>query len=63
VEVKVQAMREHWNQRKKPYMKPEAGSGKNGLSRSQAKVDYAEGLKWPGWFQLYKEAFGEFFSW
>jgi len=45
VEVKVQAMREHWNQRKKPYMKPELVRGKMAFRGAQAKVDYAEGFE------------------
>ena len=45
VEVKVQAMREHYNQRKKPYMKPELVRGKMAFRGAQAKVEYAEGFE------------------
>ena len=45
VEVKVQAMREHWNQRKKPYMKPDLVRGKMAFRGAQAKVEYAEGFE------------------
>jgi LmbE family N-acetylglucosaminyl deacetylase len=45
VEVKVQAMREHWNQRKKTYMKPDLVRGKLAFRGAQAKVDYAEGFE------------------
>ena len=45
VEVKVQAMREHWNQRKKPYMKADLVRGKMAFRGAQAKVDYAEGFE------------------
>jgi len=45
VEIKVQALREHWNQRKKPYMKPDLVRGKLAFRGAQAKVDYAEGFE------------------
>lgn len=45
VEVKIQALREHWNQRKKPYMKPDLVRGKLAFRGAQAKVEYAEGFE------------------
>jgi LmbE family N-acetylglucosaminyl deacetylase len=45
VDVKIRAIREHWNQRKKPYMKPEVIQGKLAFRGSQAKVNYAEGFE------------------
>jgi LmbE family N-acetylglucosaminyl deacetylase len=45
VNVKIQAVREHWDQRNKPYMKPELLRGKLVFRGSQAKVDYAEGFE------------------
>jgi LmbE family N-acetylglucosaminyl deacetylase len=45
VEVKVKAIREHWNQRKKPYMKPDLVRGKLAFRGAQAKVNYAEGFE------------------
>jgi len=45
VEVKVQAVRGHWDQRKKPYMKADLVRGKMAFRGGQAKVDYAEGFE------------------
>jgi LmbE family N-acetylglucosaminyl deacetylase len=45
VDVKVQAMREHYDQRKKSYMKPDLVRGKMAFRGAQAKVDYAEGFE------------------
>ena len=45
VELKIQALREHWNQRKKPYMKPDIVRGKLAYRGSLAKVNYAEGFE------------------
>jgi len=45
VEVKVQAIRGHWDQRKKPYMKADLVRGKMAFRGGQAKVDYAEGFE------------------
>jgi LmbE family N-acetylglucosaminyl deacetylase len=45
VDVKLQAIRQHWDQRKKPYMKPDLIRGKLAFRGAQAKVDYAEGFE------------------
>jgi LmbE family N-acetylglucosaminyl deacetylase len=45
VDVKIAAIREHWDQRNKPYMKPELVRGKLAFRGAQAKVDYAEGFE------------------
>jgi LmbE family N-acetylglucosaminyl deacetylase len=45
VDVKVQAMREHYDQRKKSYMKPDLVRGKMAFRGAQAKVEYAEGFE------------------
>ena len=45
VEVKVQAVRRHWDQRKKPYMRPDLVRGKMAFRGGQAKVEYAEGFE------------------
>jgi LmbE family N-acetylglucosaminyl deacetylase len=45
VDVKLRAIREHWGQRKKPYMKPDVIRGKLAFRGSQAKVNYAEGFE------------------
>ena len=45
VEVKVQAVRGHWDQRIKPYMKADLVRGKMAFRGGQAKVDYAEGFE------------------
>jgi LmbE family N-acetylglucosaminyl deacetylase len=44
-DVKVEAMREHWDQHNKSYMKPEVVRGKLIFRGSQAKVDLAEGFE------------------
>ncbi len=44
-EVKIHAMREHWDQREKPYMKEAVVRGKLAFRGAQAKVDYAEGFE------------------
>jgi LmbE family N-acetylglucosaminyl deacetylase len=45
VDVKIQAVREHRDQRKKAYMKPDFIRGKLSFRGSQAKVEYAEGFE------------------
>jgi LmbE family N-acetylglucosaminyl deacetylase len=45
VDVKIEAMREHWDQRKKPYMKSDLVRGKLAFRGGQAKVEYAEGFE------------------
>ena len=45
VDVKIQAIRQHWDQRKKPYMKPDLIRGRLAFRGAQAKVDYAEGFE------------------
>ena len=45
VDIKIHSIREHWDQRKKPYMKPELIRGKLAFRGAQAKVDYAEGFE------------------
>jgi LmbE family N-acetylglucosaminyl deacetylase len=45
VEVKIKAIREHWDQRNKPYMRPEQVRGKLAFRGGQARVDYAEGFE------------------
>jgi LmbE family N-acetylglucosaminyl deacetylase len=43
--VKLEAIREHWDQRTKPYMRAEVVRGKLAFRGAQAKVDYAEGFE------------------
>jgi len=45
VDIKIQAIREHRDQRKKTYMKPELIRSKLSFRGGQAKVDYAEGFE------------------
>ncbi len=45
VDVKIQAIRKHWDQRNKPYMKADQVRGKLAFRGAQAKVDYAEGFE------------------
>lgn len=45
VDVKIRAIREHWDQRRKPYMRPEVIRGKLAFRGSQAKASYAEGFE------------------
>jgi LmbE family N-acetylglucosaminyl deacetylase len=45
VDVKIQSVKEHWNQRKKPYMKADLVRGKLAFRGAQAKVDFAEGFE------------------
>jgi len=45
VDIKIQAIREHRDQRKKTYMKPELIRSKLAFRGGQAKVDYAEGFE------------------
>jgi LmbE family N-acetylglucosaminyl deacetylase len=45
VDVKIRAMREHGNQKTKPYMKPDLVRGKLAFRGAQAKVDYAEAFE------------------
>jgi LmbE family N-acetylglucosaminyl deacetylase len=44
-DIKIRAIREHWDQRNKPYMKPELVRGKLAFRGAQAKVKYAEGFE------------------
>ncbi len=44
-DVKLEAMREHWDQQDKPYMKAEVVRGKLAFRGAQAKVAYAEGFE------------------
>ena len=45
VEVKLRAIRQHWDQRKKLYMKSDVIRGKLAFRGAQAKVNYAEGFE------------------
>jgi LmbE family N-acetylglucosaminyl deacetylase len=45
VDVKLQAVREHWNQRKKTYVKADLLRAKLAFRGAQARVDYAEGFE------------------
>ncbi len=45
VDVKIQAIREHWDQREKPYMKPDLVRSKLAFRGGEAKVDFAEGFE------------------
>ncbi len=45
VEVKLAAIRTHWDQRNKPYMKEEQVRGKLAFRGGQAKIQYAEGFE------------------
>jgi LmbE family N-acetylglucosaminyl deacetylase len=45
VEVKIEAIRAHWDQRKKPYVKQEKVRSKLAFRGEQARVDYAEGFE------------------
>jgi LmbE family N-acetylglucosaminyl deacetylase len=45
VDVKIRAMREHGDQKTKPYMKPDLVRGKLAFRGAQAKVDYAEAFE------------------
>jgi LmbE family N-acetylglucosaminyl deacetylase len=45
VDIKIQAIHEHRDQRKKTYMKSELIRGKLAFRGGQAKVDYAEGFE------------------
>ena len=45
VEVKIEAIRSHWDQRNKPYMKPEKVRSKLAFRGEQARVDFAEGFE------------------
>jgi LmbE family N-acetylglucosaminyl deacetylase len=45
VDIKIQAIREHRDQRKKTYMKADLIRGKLAFRGSQAKVVYAEGIE------------------
>jgi LmbE family N-acetylglucosaminyl deacetylase len=44
-QVKIEAVRTHWDQRDKPYMKEEQIRGKLAFRGGQAKVAYAEGFE------------------
>lgn len=45
VDVKVEAIREHWDQRKKAYVKQEKVRSKLAFRGEQARVDFAEGFE------------------
>ena len=45
VDVKVEAIREHWDQHNKPYLQPEQVRGKMAFRGGQAKMNYAEGFE------------------
>jgi LmbE family N-acetylglucosaminyl deacetylase len=45
VDVKIQAIREHWDQRDKPYVKSDLVRGKLAFRGGEAKVEYAEGFE------------------
>jgi LmbE family N-acetylglucosaminyl deacetylase len=45
VQVKIESIRTHWDQRDKPYMKEEQIRGKLAFRGGQAKVGYAEGFE------------------
>ena len=45
VEVKIEAIRAHWDQRKKPYVKQEKVRSKLAFRGEQARVDFAEGFE------------------
>jgi LmbE family N-acetylglucosaminyl deacetylase len=45
VDVKIEAIRKHWDQRKKPYMNPDLIRSKMNFRGIQAKIDYAEGFE------------------
>ncbi len=45
VDVKIEAIRKHWDQHKKPYMNPDLIRNKMNIRGAQAKIDYAEGFE------------------
>ena len=45
VEVKIEAIRKHWDQRRKPYVRPEKVRSRLAFRGEQARVDYAEGFE------------------
>lgn len=45
VDVKIQSVRKHWDQHKKPYVKAELIRGKMAFRGGQAKVDFAEAFE------------------
>lgn len=45
LDVKIESVREHWDQRSKPYMQPERVRGTAVFRGGQAKVRYAEGFE------------------
>jgi LmbE family N-acetylglucosaminyl deacetylase len=45
VDVKIEAIRKHWDQHKKPYMNPDLIRSKMNFRGNQAKIDYAEGFE------------------
>jgi LmbE family N-acetylglucosaminyl deacetylase len=45
VDVKMEAVHQHWDQRTKPYMRPDLIRGKLAVRGSEAKVEYAEGFE------------------
>jgi LmbE family N-acetylglucosaminyl deacetylase len=45
VDVKIEAIRKHWDQHKKPYMNPDLIRSKLNFRGNQAKIDFAEGFE------------------
>jgi LmbE family N-acetylglucosaminyl deacetylase len=45
VDVKIEAIRQHWDQRNKAYMKPDQVRSKLAFRGGQAKMEYAEGFE------------------
>ena len=43
--VKISAIKLHWDQRNKPYMREEQIRGKLAFRGGQARLDYAEGFE------------------
>jgi LmbE family N-acetylglucosaminyl deacetylase len=45
VDIKIEAINQHWDQHTKPYMRPDVIRGKLSFRGSQAKIEYAEGFE------------------
>ena len=45
IDVKVESIKEHWDQRNKPYVQPERVRGQAVFRGSQARAQYAEGFE------------------
>jgi len=45
VDVKIEAIQSHWDQHRKPYMKPDLVRSKLSFRGNQAKIEYAEGYE------------------